>query len=385
MSRKKLILLLSIAVIVAVFNFWQAPPPYPKFDPSDKLPSYTQSSFKQYVDDTYQWLMDNRHFQTSNKNEELALVMPKEWHPEKSNGQAVLLVHGLGDSPYSFVDVAEHLVSKGYLVRTILLPGHSSRPADLALPDYRDWQAVVEHHVQLLQAKKLDVWLGGYSTGANLVTSYASTDENIQGLLLFAPAFKPINPLTGLAQFAKYIVNWGTYRQENNYLRYNSFAMGGVDKYHESTVWVNETLASKLYSKPVFMILSEADGTIDSEYAYQQFSQRMPNNDSHLVWLGEMERADSRSTTYSMRLPDLRVTTGSHMAMLYSPDNAEYGQNPKQILCMSKDKALCKSEEVWFAERGYQDANKVSARTSYNPHFSDSMLLMDGVMTRNAD
>ncbi len=220
-----------------------------------------------------------------------------------------------------------------------------------------------------------------YSTGANLVTSYASTDESIQGLLLFAPAFRPINPLTGLAQFAKYIVNWGTYRQENNYLRYNSFAMGGVDKYHESTVQVNETLDSKPYSKPVFMILSEADGTIDSEYAYQQFSQRMPNNDSHLVWLGEVERADSRSTTYSMQLPALHITTGSHMAMLYSPDNTEYGQNPKQILCLSKDKTRCRSDEVWFAERGYQTANKVTARTSYNPHFEKSMLWMNEVMS----
>jgi alpha-beta hydrolase superfamily lysophospholipase len=47
---------------------------------------------------------------------------------ENPNGKALVLVHGLGDSPYSFRDIANHLAEQDYLVRAILLPSHGSLP-----------------------------------------------------------------------------------------------------------------------------------------------------------------------------------------------------------------------------------------------------------------
>ena len=105
--------------------------------------------------------MDNRVLKSDDIEKELQAYLSFELIPENPNGDVVLLVHGLGDSPYSFTDVAQHLVSQGYLVRTVLLPRHGSKPGDLMLPT-EDWQAVVNHHIALLKPNSNKLWLGGY-------------------------------------------------------------------------------------------------------------------------------------------------------------------------------------------------------------------------------
>lgn len=103
----------------------------PAYETSPDLPEYQQDSFDAYVNDTQDWLLKNRVFMTENKQLEIQLNSPTEYKPASPNGKAVLLVHGLGDSPYSFNDIATHLSEQGYLVRTVLLPGHGSRVGDL--------------------------------------------------------------------------------------------------------------------------------------------------------------------------------------------------------------------------------------------------------------
>jgi len=148
----------------------------PAYQKAERLPSFEQDSFDEYVTDTQQWLTSNRVFITDDQQFELEANSPREYKPAQPNGQAVLLVHGLSDSPYSFNDVATHLAEQGYLVRAVLLPGHGSKVGDLQLPTLSDWQGVVDHHTRLLQQEYDSVWLGGYSTGANLVTSQAIND-----------------------------------------------------------------------------------------------------------------------------------------------------------------------------------------------------------------
>ncbi|MCK6265323.1 alpha/beta fold hydrolase [Vibrio sp. ZSDE26] len=355
------------------------------FEPSTDLPDYQQASFSLYQSETKAWLSQHRYFFTNDKLSEIERIAPQEVLPLKPNGKAVLLVHGLGDSPYSFVDVAEHLAEQGYLVRTVLLPGHGSKPADLTLPELNDWQAIVSHHVTLLKQKQMNIWLGGYSTGANLVTQYAITDNDIQGLLLFAPAYQPVSFFTQFASLAKHFTSWATRNLEDNYLRYNSLAMNGVANYHQTTQLVEQLLSTSTYNHPVFMILSEYDSVIDSNYSAEQFSSKMMNPSSHLIWLGEEAQSDTRSTSYSMRRNDLKISSGSHMAMLFSPENIEYGEKGKNKICQngqgSEKQQRCEAgEEVWFSGRGYVEENKIFARTTYNPYFDQSMRAMDNVM-----
>jgi alpha-beta hydrolase superfamily lysophospholipase len=359
----------------------------PAFEKAQQLPSYTQQSFEQYLQETKQWLSDNRLFISDDKESELALVMPKEYRPEKPNGQGVLLVHGLGDSPYSFADVATHLSQQGYLVRTILLPGHASKVGDLQLPTLEDWQGVVHHHIELLKKDTDSVWLGGYSTGANLVTSEALEDDSINGLLLFSPALQPNSSTVQFAGLASHFVTWADQDPEDNPLRYNSLPMSAAAVYYQTSEVVQQQLEGKQYNKPVFMLLSEGDKVISTQYAIDTFSHTMTNPNSHLVWQGEHKLSDTRSTQFTMKLPEQRISNGSHMGLLFSPNNPNYGVQGTNLICSNGQatEAQCTNrDELWFSAWGYVEPNKVHARLTYNPYFEQSMALMDKVMAPNS-
>lgn len=354
--------------------------------PSDTLPNYSQSSFQQYVDETKQWLTEHRIFKSNNLKKELSVNLPFEIKPNKPNGKGVLLVHGLGDSPFSFIDVAQHLAKQGYLVRSILLPGHGSKVADLMLPSLEDWQNVVHHHTQLLKAQTDEVWLGGYSTGANLVTSEALKDDNIAGLLLFSPAFKPGSPTVKFAKIASYFVTWADQDPETNPIRYNSLPMHGAAVYYDTVKVVQQDLEDKKYTKPVFMIASEGDHVIDTTFATSVFKNQFTNVKNHLVWQGENTFPANNATTFSMNRPDLKIVDGSHMGLLFSPINPEYGEKGTVRICSNgqteeQEKACEEGADVWFSAYGVKEEGKIFARLTYNPYFEQSMAMLDHVMT----
>lgn len=357
----------------------------PNYQVSESLPNYSQDNFQQYINDTRVWLMNNRVFKTDDIEKELLANLPFELIPENPNGDAVLLVHGLGDSPFSFTDVAQHLASQGYLVRTVLLPGHGSKSGDLMLPTLEDWQNVVNHHIALLKPISNKLWLGGYSTGANLVTSEALNDDSIDGLLLFSPAFEPASSVVQWAKIASYVVTWADQDPETNYIRYNSLPMHGAAVYYDTVNIVQADLENITYNKPVFMMMSEGDSVIDTEFPINVFKKQFTNQNNQLVWQGEHDLSISNTTRFSMNRPDLHIVNGSHMGLLFSPNNAEYGENAAIIICNNgqteKQQNACEQgQDVWFSSYGWVEEGKTLARLTYNPYFEQSMENLDSVM-----
>jgi pimeloyl-ACP methyl ester carboxylesterase len=203
-------------------------PVQPEKQPSENMANYLQNDFQQYIQDNQQWLRKNRMYLSQNPEQEILLNSPFELKPDQPNGKAALLVHGLSDSPFSFTDIAQELVEQGFLVRVILLPGHGSKPADLMLPELKDWTAIVRHHTDLLSKNYDDIWLGGYSTGANLVTIEAVENPDVDGLLLFSPAFEPQSSAVRFAPYARYLVDWAEVDPEDNIVKFESLAMNGA-------------------------------------------------------------------------------------------------------------------------------------------------------------
>ncbi|WP_394241940.1 alpha/beta hydrolase [Vibrio astriarenae] len=357
----------------------------PEYQASAYLPAYNQSRFDEYQTETRQWLLQHRIFLTEDREQELSFIMPQQFNPEQPNGKAVLLVHGLGDSPFSFKDIGRHLAAQGYLVRTILLPGHASKVGDLQLPSIEDWEGVVKHHIELIKQESDSVWLGGFSTGGNLVTEHALQDDSIEGLLLFAPAFKPTSKAVRFADIASYFIDWVDVDPEVSHLRYNSLPMNGAAVYYQTSSNVRQQLKGQHYDKPVFMLLSEGDKVIDTPYVANTFSKVMTNPDNQLVWLGEDAPQDTRATTFSMQLDELKISNGSHMGMLFSPHNSEYGQDGTMLICNNGQgedlEAQCLAgEDVWYSAWGYTEPDKIHARLTYNPYFAQSMQIMDELM-----
>ena len=181
-----------------------------------------QTTFAAYAADTRAWIESRRRWATDDHALELEANCPAETRPPAGTPilGGILCIHGLGDSPWSFVDQAKNLSAAGWLVRTVLLPGCGTMPEDMAAPTADDWRRVVNEQAAVLRrdlnqlgpgtdGKPRPMWLGGFSTGCNLALEAALTGRaEADGLLLFSPAFVVRTHLTFLAPLLKPFITW---------------------------------------------------------------------------------------------------------------------------------------------------------------------------------
>lgn len=341
---------------------------------SEQYYNYIQPSFPQYLRATRKWLTGNRNFISSDRNKEISMNMPFALSPGVPSDKAILLVHGLGDSPFSFSDLGPTLAKQGFHVQSLLLPGHGSKPEDLRLPAYADWQMIVDHYANLLKQQYAEVWLGGFSTGANLVTIHTIEQGGVEGLLLFSPGFVSQAPI--LEKFAPLaaVFHDGYAAEERNMARYTSAPIEGAITYSERAGRVRELLREGVSAKAIIAV-SEADSIVDPEAVYELYRKHFRNPHNRFVWYGERAFADRSVESLTMKVATSRVSTGSHMSPLFAPLNPYYGQKGARRMCMNSfDKEAtrrCESgEDVWFAAWGYEEEGKIHARLTWNPYYA---------------
>ena len=110
---------------------------------------------------------------------------------EGTNGKALLLLHGSGDTPQSLRYLAERLHSAGFTVVAPLLPGHGRSPYAFSKATSSEYHAEVERvHAHLRETFE---WVGlvGLSMGGALATFAASRTPRVPLLVLLAPYFIP--------------------------------------------------------------------------------------------------------------------------------------------------------------------------------------------------
>lgn len=114
-----------------------------------------------------------------------------------SNGKGVLLTHGLTGSLADLRPLAELLNARGYTVKGVRLPGHSTRPEYLARIRYSDWQQAMHNALDELSAEAREVYALGNSFGGNLMYHLAATrPASIQRILTIGtPIFLHNNTL----------------------------------------------------------------------------------------------------------------------------------------------------------------------------------------------
>lgn len=349
-----------------------------------------QPTFGEYAFEARLWVEQNRAFQGENRTIEAGWNSPQEWRPEGPITKGVLLVHGLGDSPWSFVDIGKNLADRGYLVRTVLLPGHGTKPEDMIGVDIADWRRVVKEQVGLLRSEVPDVYLGGFSTGANLVLEYAlDNDQAISGLLLFSPAFKSSMSMDWvtpwLAKVRTWMISPDEMRQQQTAVRYMNVPSNGFAQYYHSSTAVREKLADKTYRKPALLVAAEHDSVVDVEYLRQIFTERFPHPDSRMIWYGELNAPEPRILVRPDRLEAQRISQFSHMSVLFSPTNPQYGRDGSQRMCNNgqedESREQCEAgAEVWYSDWGYTEVGKIHARLTFNPYFEWQAAIMVGVI-----
>ncbi len=381
MNKRHVMILLSAILLAGC----RAAESHPLLTPSAAAPVEDYAAFDDYVEKTERMIAANRYFLTADRQKEIAANLPFELRPVRRLPvtKGVLLIHGLGDSPFSFVDIGQALAARGLLVRTLLLPGHGTRPADMIAADHRDWRAAVARHVDLLKQEVEEIYLGGFSTGANLAYLQAAEDPEIEGLMLFSPAFQSDEPLVGLTPLYAFFQDWlltGDPENETNIVRYMSMPTNGFAQFYRTSQETLERLGAQRFERPVFMALSEHDSVLDAAKIRSLFEERFSHPASRLMWFGSAPSGRAgRIRSVNSRVPALRVSNMSHMGVLFAPENPYYGVDGSQRICRNGQEApgaeaFCRAGgPVWFSTWGFQEDGKVHARLTFNPAFRQMM------------
>ena len=124
----------------------------------------------------------------------VANVKEKAWpfkiKAKENNDTLVILAHGFTSSPGAMVDLADFLAQNAIDVEAVLLAGHGSDLNALAEASHHDWISSFEKVLVANLDKYKNIFLIGYSLGANVAVYLANKYSRINGLVVFgAPIF----------------------------------------------------------------------------------------------------------------------------------------------------------------------------------------------------
>ena len=243
-------------------------------------------------------LSDPRRWPTNwNKSFELPVNTPKG---------AVLLLHGMSDSPYSLHHQAKLLHKKGFYVVGLRLPGHGTIPSGLRNLKWQEMAAVVKLGMEHLKNKvgNKPIHIMGYSTGAPLALNYTlnallekdSTLTLPTSLIFYSPAIG-VSKAAPLAVWQGRIgyflglpkLEWNSLLPEFDPYKYGSFAVNAGDQVYRLSKEVQkqfdalETQITQKVFPPVLSFSSILDSTVSVPVTVDKLYNRLPEGKHTLV------------------------------------------------------------------------------------------------------
>ncbi|HDS5466733.1 TPA: alpha/beta fold hydrolase [Enterobacter asburiae] len=250
----------------------------------------------------------NRYYRQS-------LVWPGQFTPDANRSfvlmpagkprGAVVLLHGLTDSPYSVRRLAVNYQQHGFVAVVPRLPGHGTAPGALTDVDWEMWLAATRLAVReatRLAGEAAPLHLVGYSNGGALAMKYtldaldAPSLRKPQHVILLSPmigvtAFARFAGFAGLPAllpaFAK--AAWLNIAPEYNPYKYNSFPVNAARQSWLLTKALQEQIGRAARENrlanlpPVLAFQSVMDSTVSTRAVVTGLFDQLPANGSELV------------------------------------------------------------------------------------------------------
>jgi alpha-beta hydrolase superfamily lysophospholipase len=182
-------------------------------------------------------------------------------HPEGEPVGAVVLLHGLTDTPYSMRHVARLYAQKGFVAFGLRLPGHGTTPAGLTDVRRQDWSAATQlamREAARVAGPNKALHIAGFSTGGALAVKYVldaledPTLPRADRVVLFSPmiGITRFAKLAGLASVPSYFqafanAAWLSVIPEFNPFKYNSFPVNAARQSHLLSDYLQEQQDSR--------------------------------------------------------------------------------------------------------------------------------------------
>ncbi len=225
--------------------------------------------------------------------------------PEGVPVGAVVLLHGLTDSPYSQRHIARAYRDHGFVAIVIRLPGHGTVPAALTDVEWEDWSAATRLAVREARrrtAPSSPLHLVGFSNGGALALKYA-LDAIADPQQARPDRIVLISPMIGITRFARFAglaglpsvfpafdkSAWLSVLPEFNPFKYNSFPVNGARQSYRLTRALQQQIerygrAGQLASlAPIMTFQSVMDYTVSTSAIVSALYGRLPSNGSELV------------------------------------------------------------------------------------------------------
>jgi alpha-beta hydrolase superfamily lysophospholipase len=218
---------------------------------------------------------------------------------------AVVLLHGLTDSPYSLRHIARRYRDEGFVAVAIRMPAHGTVPAALTDVEWEDWDAAtrlaVREAVRRAGPSK-PLHIVGFSNGGALAMKYA-LDALDNKQLARPDRLILISPMIGITSFARFVgiaalpallpafakAAWLGILPEFNPFKYNSFPVNGARQSYRLTAALQEHIAragrAGLLDRlpPVLTFQSVVDFTVSTRAIITGLYSLLPANGSELV------------------------------------------------------------------------------------------------------
>lgn len=342
----------------------------------------------------------------------LSIVLPREIRPDQTTcgpvragryARGVLLVHGLYDSPFLMSDMARVFAENCYFVRTLLLPGHGSRPGDLLTVRLEEWRAAVAYGVSSFAGQiHGDLIVVGYSTGAGLLILHGlgqdeSATVKIGAIIGMAPGASGALPFSGgrrlLARLAIALPQ-GRYTQiapERDPAKYEAFSIPAALEYLRLQDAIGDPESGPSLNIPTVFAMSAVDQVVPAGKVLSFFCNRVDAARLFILYssTGEDTAPCAGVEIRAGAYPEQGFLDMSHLGITMAPDNPHYGNTPGAYYhCL--DYLLLGDDDGWAACRDpsktIQNSNvrfginsrerrkkHVIRRSTFNPDFYGMM------------
>jgi esterase/lipase len=269
--------------------------------------------------------------------------------------QGILLIHGLYASPSTLLDMGLAFQRQGYLVRSVLLPGHGTVPGALLNVTYKDWIQTVNYGIHSLLQEVDSLFLVGYSTGGTLALHHALTTQNpaVLGLILLSPAIQIKSKLACMAGLHKCIswtfkkAAWLGQLDEDDYAKYQSCTFNSIQQIYQLCKRINQL--ARPIAQPIFAAITQRDTTVCSDATLKFFAnQASPNSQLILYTNNRHTPTDQRITQRPTANLTQHIADYSHVCLATSPLDNHYGTNGDYVTASRIAENLHRSDYVIY-------------------------------------
>ena len=227
---------------------------------------------------------------------------PTNWNrsfvlPERDPTIAVLLLHGMSDSPYSIRSFAQFLDERDAYVIGLRVPGHGQAPSGLLDIEWEDMAAAVRLAMAELRDKSPNspLYIVGYSNGGALAVHYAldtlvdNTLAPVDGLILMSPEIG-VTRLAALAKWQERLghllglekLAWNDLLPEYDPWKYGSFALNAGKQAYLITQAIQKQISQQEAAgtlgrmPPILAFQSVVDATVSAPALVHNLFERLP-------------------------------------------------------------------------------------------------------------